>query len=56
MCIRDRYTVSVEPVPLVFRFGDIGPLTAFERLLHVLGPDEPMYRCAGQTLSGKKEI
>ena len=50
----ELYMLSVEPVPLVFRFIDIDPLTAFERLLHVLGPDEPMYRCAGRHLAEKR--
>ena len=50
----ELYTLSVEPVPLVFRFADIGPLTAVERLLDVLGQDEPVYRCAERHLAKKR--
>ena len=39
---------------MVFRFVDIGPLTAFERLLDVLGQDEPKYSCAGRHLAEKR--
>ena len=41
--------LSVEPVPLVFRFVDIGPLTAFERLLDVLGQEERSIGAMGDT-------